>query len=77
MMKRLFYFVMAGLIALAVSCKKDNSNEDVPKQKYGVDGVTLMPEAVDLGLPSGLKWASFNIGASKPEEYGDRFQRIA
>ena len=64
---------MVGLIALAVSCKKDNSNEDVPKQKYGVDGVTLMPEAVDLGLPSGLKWASFNIGASKPEEYGDYF----
>lgn len=30
-------------------------------------------EAVDLGLPSGLKWASFNLGASKPEEYGDYF----
>ncbi len=30
-------------------------------------------EAVDLGLPSGLKWASYNIGASKPEEYGDYF----
>ena len=29
--------------------------------------------AVDLGLPSGLKWASCNIGASKPEEYGDYF----
>ena len=32
-----------------------------------------VPEAVDLGLPSGLKWASFNLGASKPEEYGDYF----
>ena len=31
------------------------------------------PEAVDLGLPSGLKWASFNLGASVPEEYGDHF----
>ena len=30
-------------------------------------------EAIDLGLPSGLKWASFNLGASKPEEYGDYF----
>ena len=29
------------------------------------------PEAIDLGLPSGLKWASFNLGATKPEEYGD------
>lgn len=31
------------------------------------------PEAVDLGLPSGLKWASYNLGASKPEEYGDYY----
>lgn len=28
------------------------------------------PEAVDLGLPSGTKWASFNLGASAPEGYG-------
>ena len=28
------------------------------------------PNAIDLGLPSGLKWASFNLGASKPEGYG-------
>ena len=27
-------------------------------------------EYVDLGLPSGLKWATCNVGASKPEEYG-------
>ena len=25
---------------------------------------------VDLGLPSGLKWASCNVGASVPEEFG-------
>ena len=30
-------------------------------------------EAVDLGLPSGLKWGSCNIGASSPEEYGDYY----
>ncbi len=33
----------------------------------------VTPEAVDLGLPSGLKWASFNLGASAPEEYGDYY----
>ena len=27
-------------------------------------------EYVDLGLPSGLKWATCNVGASAPEEYG-------
>lgn len=31
------------------------------------------PEAIDLGLPSGLKWASFNVGATKVEDYGDYF----
>jgi hypothetical protein len=30
-------------------------------------------EYVDLGLPSGTKWATCNVGASKPEEYGDYF----
>ena len=27
-------------------------------------------EFVDLGLPSGLKWATCNIGATKPEDFG-------
>lgn len=28
------------------------------------------PHAIDLGLPSGTKWACCNVGASKPVEYG-------
>jgi uncharacterized protein (TIGR02145 family) len=28
---------------------------------------------VDLGLPSGLLWATCNVGASAPEDYGDYF----
>lgn len=30
-------------------------------------------EAIDLGLPSGVKWASFNVGAIALEEYGGHF----
>lgn len=30
-------------------------------------------EYVDLGLPSGLKWATCNVGATSPEEYGMYF----
>ena len=30
-------------------------------------------EAIDLGLPSGTLWASCNVGASTPEEYGDYY----
>lgn len=33
--------------------------------------VTVKPEYVDLGLS--VKWATFNVGATKPEEYGDFF----
>ena len=28
---------------------------------------------VDLGLPSGTKWATYNVGADSPEEFGDYF----
>ena len=28
---------------------------------------------VDLGLPSGTKWATCNVGADSPEDYGDYF----
>lgn len=30
-------------------------------------------ELVDLGLPSGTLWATCNIGANSPEEFGDHF----
>ena len=31
------------------------------------------PDWVDLGLPSGLLWATRNVGATSPEDYGDYF----
>jgi len=37
------------------------------------DDGTASPEYVDLGLPSGTLWATFNVGAACPEEYGDYF----
>lgn len=30
-------------------------------------------EYVDLGLPSGIKWAKCDLGASSPEKYGDEY----
>ena len=33
----------------------------------------IVHEYVDLGLPSGTLWATCNIGADKPEGYGDYF----
>ena len=49
---------------------------ETPSQVAG--GVTVSGKEgiytyVDLGLPSGTKWATYNVGATKPTEYGDYF----
>ena len=53
-------------MVLCVSCKKDDDNEPG-------GGDTGGHEYVDLGLPSGLLWATCNVGADKSEDYGDYF----
>lgn len=35
-----------------------------------IDDAPAAAEGIDLGLPSGTKWANMNIGAEKPEENG-------
>lgn len=46
-------------------------------QTMGIDIMVSTPnvahEYVDLGLPSGLLWATCNVGADNPEDYGDHF----
>lgn len=42
-------------------------------QAGGADMTGDEHEYVDLGLPSGTLWATCNVGAGKPEEYGDYF----
>ena len=39
----------------------------------GADGVIGGHEYVDLGLPSGTLWATYNVGATSPYEKGDYF----
>lgn len=49
--------------------KKDESNTN-----NGINGNDLNGhEYVDLGLPSGNLWATCNIGANTPEEFGDYY----
>lgn len=40
----------------------NNNNTDV--------SAPVNAQAVDLGLPSGTKWANMNVGATAPEDYG-------
>ena len=44
-----------------------------PVYEDNVEPFDKVPDVVDLGLSSGTLWATCNIGASSPEEYGDYF----
>lgn len=39
----------------------------------GVSTAKETMEYVDLGLPSGIKWAKCDLGETSPEKYGDRY----
>ena len=65
-MKKLMKAVAALMLMIiavcTVGCVKDSGNSSY----YG-------HECVDLGLPSGTLWATCNVGADKPEGYGNYF----
>lgn len=64
---KLFGFdVLASPAANVESCCPDGNH-----QSCCPDG--NHPHAIDLGLPSGTKWSCCNVGASRPEDYGDYF----
>lgn len=41
--------------------------------EYNLEYEESVYEAIDLGLPSGTKWANINVGAESPEGYGDYY----
>ena len=43
---------------------------------FGQSGKLNGHDYVDLGLPSGTKWATCNLGASSPSDYGEYFESI-
>lgn len=47
--------------------------ERKPNGELGTAGGSAGDDWVDLGLPSGLLWATRNVGASSPEDYGAYF----
>lgn len=58
---------------ITVRCKANAYIYDTCKITVTGGGSSGSEEAVDLGLPSGLKWGSMNVGASKPEDYGNYY----
>ena len=80
--KRVFSILQAAgiavllLFALPVDAKMekpDTTTNSVIAKDPIIVVLEEPAEAIDLGLPSGTLWASYNIGATKPEEYGHYF----
>ena len=53
--------------------KLNPSDNSTSSSDESAEETNVFVQAIDLGLPSGTKWASCNVGATKPEEYGDLF----
>ena len=64
-----FLGIISVLFLIDLCADSDNEEESVSEPT----GYYLEHGYVDLGLPSGLKWATCNVGASSPEEYGVYF----
>ncbi|MBO4692446.1 MAG: hypothetical protein J5604_06685 [Bacteroidales bacterium] len=79
-MKKLFFFAVASLTLISLTCtscsksldKLLNDDEDKTESKKGTDYTnTAKFTMVDMG--TGVKWATMNLGASKSSEFGDYY----
>ena len=64
-----FLAAVCCMMAVFTACEKNEPNGSVSAPMGTENGHGY----VDLGLPSGLKWATCNVGATKPEEYGQYY----
>ena len=77
-MKRIFRnisLIMCTITLTFVGCKNkletvNNDSNNNETESEVISGSINGHEYVDLGLPSGTKWATCNVGANIPEEYG-------
>ena len=61
--KAITAIMLTVAVICAAGCKKHNSG----------NGSYNGHDYIDLGLPSGTMWATCNVGAEHPEDYGDYF----
>jgi hypothetical protein len=71
-MKRILFFVLALVLCSFVFFYCDKEDDILKNVSLSIE-MHNGHEYVDLGLPSGLKWATCNVGAESPEDYGDYF----
>lgn len=74
-MRYVGYATIGGVVVPSiVVVQRQQENEDLVLNFYYPGQGTLNGhEWVDLGLPSGTRWATCNVGASSPEGYGTYF----
>ena len=67
--------LLLSLVLVCAACTKDpeNGGGNNGGGSGNGNGENNGHEYVDLGLPSGTLWATCNVGATTPEEYGDCF----
>ena len=69
-----FYALLALLMVFAVSCNKPDEPNNGGNNNSGNGENSLNDhEYVDLGLPSGTLWATCNVGADTPNDFGNYF----
>ena len=68
-----FFAALCCVAAVFAACETNRLDDGGPGAETEGSEQIGNYYAVDLGLPSGLKWATCNVGATKPEEYGDYF----
>ena len=70
-----FLAAVCCMAAVFAACEKNDPSQNDGNSNTGSDNTTDTNGHgyVDLGLPSGTKWATCNVGATKPEEYGNYY----
>ena len=72
-MKKTIFLLMAVSLSffMLTSCSKDDDDNGTGKNTHYLKCPdSHHPHAIDLGLPSGTKWACCNVDATTPEGYG-------
>ena len=87
-MKKIIYLLMSLSLVVFASCSDDDKdspssengengsnsgNGNVSAVSVFKSGTQDGHDYVDLGLTSGTRWATANVGASKPQDYGNYY----
>lgn len=70
MSRNIIISIVALTFGLPINALADTPQPPAPSEP---DGIIGGHEYVDLGLPSGTLWATYNVGASSPYEKGQYF----